>query len=87
MKNLFPSDPAAFLQCTLEIILYITYYLILIHEGCALKMMVQASEIQVDASHSCFFIIADKDLGMGKARLVFVDLHSGSDQFWIIGSC
>ena len=45
------------------------------------------SKIQIDTSHSCFFIIADKDLGMGKAKLVFVDLHSGSDQFWIIGSC
>ena len=53
MKNLFPSDPAAFLQCTLEIILYITYYLILIHEGCALKMMVQASEIQINTAKWC----------------------------------
>ena len=87
MKNLFPSDPAAFLQCTLEIILYITYYLILIHEGCALKMMVQASEIQINTAHHGLRIITGKYLGMYKSGPELVDLHSCIHQFQIIRVC
>ena len=84
MENLFRSDPAAFLQCTLKIILYITYYLILIHEGCTLKMMVQASEIQINTAHHGLRIITGKYLGMYKSGPELVDLHSCIHQFQII---
>ena len=47
--------------------------------GGALKMMIQASVVQIDGAHHSLFSVYGEDLGMDKSRGVFVDLNAGAE--------
>ena len=49
-------------------------------------MQVKAAEIQVNGAHHSLFVVADKNLGVDKARRVFVNFHAGSCELRIKGS-
>ena len=79
----------AFLACCLEILLNLSDARGLIHIRCTLKMMVQASVIQIDRPHYGLPVVADKHFCVDKARRIFIDFHTGFQKGCVmsLGKC
>ena len=55
-----------------------------VQAGTALKMEIQATEIEIGGSHGCHGIVRNEELGVHKTACVFVDFYTGLKQGLII---
>ena len=72
-------DRFTFCDGRLEIPLDLQDHGILVNIRGALKVQVQAAEVQIDGSHHRLAVVADKFLCVHKSRRVLIDLHAGLD--------
>ena len=71
------------LQCDLmaarkslrEIIFDVRYAVCVVHIRCALKVMIEASIVEIDRSDDSFYVVRDEDFSMDEARSIEIDIY------------
>ena len=59
-----------------EIIFDVRYAVCAVHIRCALKVMIEASVVEVDRSDDGFCVVRDEDFSMDEARSIEIDLYA-----------